>query len=209
VTTKISWTADAFRTRRYEGPHRFTQKRPRTFVSSLQGFAAGGMSKNRLSRDFRGRSNFDFFNSIRGKADIPPGRRRNPDLSQVIARPSRCCQRILLITFISVSLRGRGATESSCGIFVVDLDSHCHDYGSILEELLSKFGLQVDREDLMDEVTRCTKCGKQTFPVFTLSGRTELQCICCDDPAVKLAQSPATAPDEPIVVKRAERVRAA
>ena len=59
----------------------------------------------------------------------------------------------------------------------------------------------------MDEVTRCTKCGKQKVPVFTLSGGTELQCICCDDPAVKLTQSPATAPDEPVAVERVRTAR--
>src|SRR5450759_1012951 len=34
--TKFSSTAGAFCARRCEGPHRFTQKRPPTFVSSLQ-----------------------------------------------------------------------------------------------------------------------------------------------------------------------------
>ena len=64
-----------------------------------------------------------------------------------------------------------------------------------------------EKEDLMDEVTRCTKCGKQKVPVFTLSGGTELQCICCDDPAVKLTQSPATAPDETVAVERVRTAR--
>jgi len=41
-------------------PRRLTQKRPRTFVSALWSFAAVEMSRNRLSRDFRGRSIFDF-----------------------------------------------------------------------------------------------------------------------------------------------------
>jgi hypothetical protein len=54
-----------FRTRRYEGPHRFTQKRPRTFVAALQSFAAVRASKNQLSRDFRSGSIFDFCNTIR------------------------------------------------------------------------------------------------------------------------------------------------
>ena len=40
VTTKIfQGAADAFRARRYEGPHRFTQKRPRSFVSALRSIA--------------------------------------------------------------------------------------------------------------------------------------------------------------------------
>jgi hypothetical protein len=54
----------------------------------------------------------------------------------------------------------------------------------------------------MDPITRCSKCGKHMVPVVTLSGRTELQCISCDDPAVKWAQSPLTAPDKPIVAER-------
>ena len=62
--TKFSRTTDAFRVRRYEGPHRFTQKRPRTFVAPLQSLAAARMSKNQLSRDFRSISIFDFCNNI-------------------------------------------------------------------------------------------------------------------------------------------------
>src|SRR6266404_8593814 len=46
------------------GPHWFTQKRPRTSVSELQGVAASEASKNRLSRDFRRRSISDFCNTI-------------------------------------------------------------------------------------------------------------------------------------------------
>ncbi len=51
-------------------------------------------------------------------------------------------------------------------------------------------------QDLMDRTTRCPKCGKRMVPVVTLSGRTDLQCISCDDPAVKWAESPLTAPEE-------------
>src|SRR5258708_5796422 len=47
-----------------KGPHCFTQKRPRTFLSTLQSVAAVGTSKNQLSRDFRCRPIFDFCNSI-------------------------------------------------------------------------------------------------------------------------------------------------
>jgi hypothetical protein len=54
----------------------------------------------------------------------------------------------------------------------------------------------------MDQ-TSCPKCGKRLVSVVTISGRTDLQCISCDDPAVKLAESPLTAPDEPIVLERA------
>jgi hypothetical protein len=46
------------------GPQRFTQNRPRTFVSAPRGFAAVGTSNNRLLRDFWGCSIFDFFNTI-------------------------------------------------------------------------------------------------------------------------------------------------
>jgi hypothetical protein len=57
-------------------------------------------------------------------------------------------------------------------------------------------------EDVMDQITRCPKCGKQTIPVVTICGRTDLQCISCDDPAVKWAESPLTAPEKPIVAER-------
>jgi hypothetical protein len=49
----------------------------------------------------------------------------------------------------------------------------------------------------MDRTTRCPKCGKRMVPVVIISGRTDLQCISCDDPAVKWAESPLTAPDKP------------
>ncbi|SHH05805.1 hypothetical protein SAMN05444169_5503 [Bradyrhizobium erythrophlei] len=58
-----------------------------------------------------------------------------------------------------------------------------------------------EREDLMDRTTRCPKCGKRMVPVVTLSGRTDLQCISCDDPAAKWAESPLTAPEKPIVAE--------
>jgi hypothetical protein len=56
----------------------------------------------------------------------------------------------------------------------------------------------------MDRITRCDKCGKRLVPVVTLSGRTDLQCISCDDPAVKWAESPLTAPEKPIAADRAK-----
>jgi hypothetical protein len=37
---KFSKAADAFYARRREGPHRVSEKRPRTFVSALQSIAA-------------------------------------------------------------------------------------------------------------------------------------------------------------------------
>jgi hypothetical protein len=65
-----------------------------------------------------------------------------------------------------------------------------------------------NREDFMDQITRCIKCGKRTVPVVTLSGRTDLQCISCEDPAAKWAESPLTAPDKPILAdNRAGHVR--
>jgi len=55
----------------------------------------------------------------------------------------------------------------------------------------------------MERITRCAKCGKLLEPVVAISGRTELQCISCDDPAVKWAESPLTAPESPDVVQPA------
>jgi phage FluMu protein Com len=55
----------------------------------------------------------------------------------------------------------------------------------------------------MDRVTRCTKCGKLLVPVVALSGRTELQCISCDDPAVTWAESPVTAAESQIATEPA------
>jgi hypothetical protein len=66
----------------------------------------------------------------------------------------------------------------------------------------SGFELELkDREDLMGQTTRCPICGKRMVPVVTLSGRTDLQCISCDDPAAKWAESPLTAPEKPIVAE--------
>ena len=59
-----------------------------------------------------------------------------------------------------------------------------------------------NREDLMDRTTRCPKCGKRMVPIVTISGRTDLQCISCDDPGVKWAESPLTAPEKPIELER-------
>ena len=57
----------------------------------------------------------------------------------------------------------------------------------------------------MDRTTDCLKCGKRMVAVITICGRTDLQCISCDDPAVKWAESPLTAPEKPIVPERAKR----
>lgn len=50
----------------------------------------------------------------------------------------------------------------------------------------------------MGQTTRCLICGKRMVPVVSLCGRTDLQCISCDDPAAKWAESPLTAPEKPI-----------
>jgi tRNA(Ile2) C34 agmatinyltransferase TiaS len=54
----------------------------------------------------------------------------------------------------------------------------------------------------MDRTTSCPRCGKRMVPVVTISGRTDLQCISCDDPALKSTESPLTAPERPIVLER-------
>jgi hypothetical protein len=53
----------------------------------------------------------------------------------------------------------------------------------------------------MDSTTRCLRCGKRLVPVPTPSGRTELECVRCDDPmksdkwaAGPLATSPQSHP---------------
>jgi hypothetical protein len=51
----------------------------------------------------------------------------------------------------------------------------------------------------MDQITHCPKCGKRRIPVATVSGRTDLKCISCDEPEMKWAESPAIAPVTPIV----------
>jgi hypothetical protein len=62
--TKILMNTEAFFARRREGPHRFSEKRPRSFGSALEKIAAAETSKNPHLRDFWGRSIFDFFNYI-------------------------------------------------------------------------------------------------------------------------------------------------
>jgi hypothetical protein len=51
-----------FRARRYEGPHRFLQKRSWSFVSTLRNIAVAKSAKNQRLRDFLRRSIFDFCN---------------------------------------------------------------------------------------------------------------------------------------------------
>ena len=62
--TKFFRAADAFCERRRERPHRFIQNRPGTSVVALKNDTAAEKSKDQLSRDFPGRSIFDFCNSI-------------------------------------------------------------------------------------------------------------------------------------------------
>ena len=61
----------------------------------------------------------------------------------------------------------------------------------------------MDRKDVMDRTTQCPKCGKRMVPVITFSGRTDLQCISCEDPALKWAESPFVAPEKPDVPEKA------
>jgi hypothetical protein len=61
----------------------------------------------------------------------------------------------------------------------------------------------------MNRITHCAKCGKRMVPVVTFSGRTDLHCISCDDPAVKWAESPLTAPEKPIDAEPLASPRAA
>jgi hypothetical protein len=53
----------------------------------------------------------------------------------------------------------------------------------------------------MDRITRCPECGKLLVPVVTISGRTDFQCIGCDDPAVKWAKTSLKASEKPIVAE--------
>ena len=52
MTPQFFRTADAFRARRYEGPRRFAQKRPRSFVSALRSIAMAGSANNQLCEIF-------------------------------------------------------------------------------------------------------------------------------------------------------------
>src|SRR5215216_2335515 len=63
-------SADASYERRREGPYRFIQNRPGTSIGALKSDTAAEKPKDQLSRDFSGRSIFDFCNNIVGKADM-------------------------------------------------------------------------------------------------------------------------------------------
>ena len=60
--TKILIAADALYARQREGLYRFIQNRSRTSAVALKSDAAAEKSKDQLSRDFPGRSIFDFCN---------------------------------------------------------------------------------------------------------------------------------------------------
>jgi hypothetical protein len=60
--TKLFRAADALYARQREGPYRFIQNRSRTSAVALKSDAAAEKSKDQLSRDFPGRSIFDFCN---------------------------------------------------------------------------------------------------------------------------------------------------
>src|SRR5437868_439688 len=62
--TKILRAADALYARQREGPYRFIQNRSRTTAVALKSDAVAEKSKDQLSRDFPGRSIFDFCNNI-------------------------------------------------------------------------------------------------------------------------------------------------
>src|SRR5258705_7969824 len=68
--TKFFRAADAFYERRREGPYRFIQNRPGISVVALKSNTAAEKSKDQLSRDFPGRSIFDFCNNIPLGTDI-------------------------------------------------------------------------------------------------------------------------------------------
>lgn len=81
-TNEILRAADAFCAQGREGPHRCTQKRPRTFVSTLQSGAAVEACNIQLSRDFWSRSIFDFCNTICQIADMTSSRLSEAALPQ-------------------------------------------------------------------------------------------------------------------------------
>ena len=64
----------------------------------------------------------------------------------------------------------------------------------------TRIGAEYQREEPMDRVSRCLRCGKRTVPAPSLDGRTEFKCVFCDklDPlkieAAKWADSPLATP---------------
>jgi len=68
--TKFFRAADAFYEWRREGPYRFIQNRPGISIVALKSNTAAEKSKDHLSRDFPGRSIFDFCNNIGAKRSV-------------------------------------------------------------------------------------------------------------------------------------------
>jgi len=68
--TKFFRAADAFYERRREGPYRFIQNRPGISVLALKSNTAAEKRKDQLSRDFPGRSIFDFLQQYLSTTDV-------------------------------------------------------------------------------------------------------------------------------------------
>jgi hypothetical protein len=67
---------------RREGPHRFTENRPRSFVPAPRGFAAVGTPKNQLSPSFSVLFGFRLFNNIGAR----PSAKRRAERGLVMVR---------------------------------------------------------------------------------------------------------------------------
>jgi hypothetical protein len=102
-------------------PHRLSEKRPRSFVSALPGFAAVERSRNHLSRDFRGYSIFDFCNTIVRITDQVVAkdigdRSQLYDLSSPSSLPvhlfTKCSRVHFTVTYALVSGLGRRRTAA-------------------------------------------------------------------------------------------------
>src|ERR1700733_1165337 len=102
-------TADAFRRRQREGPHRFTQNRPRSFVAALQDVTAEEKSKTQLSRDFWCCPIFDFCNLLSHRHVFPS--------TSILARISD-------FSTLPTLERGRSSQTSIC-LGVLTLPTRC------------------------------------------------------------------------------------
>jgi hypothetical protein len=103
--TKFSRAAYAFSAQRCEGPRRFSEKRPRTFVLVLCSIPGADLSKNQHLRDFWSFSIFDFFNSIRQKRSLADDRGYS-------ARPLRLAKRAINSTFkLSIGVKSLSVAE--------------------------------------------------------------------------------------------------
>src|SRR4029453_12391417 len=88
--TKFLRAADALYARQHEGPYRFIQNRSRASAVALKSDAAAEKSKDQLSRDFPGRSIFDFCNNIGTFRTCPPNlqmsvHRGRPEVAVVVS----------------------------------------------------------------------------------------------------------------------------